>query len=129
MRLTGPLGYLDFLRLVEGCALALTDSGGLQEEATLLGVRCLTLRDGTERPATVLEGTNRVVGRDTDVIVASVERGLERGKPKPRVPPLWDGRAAERIVGVLLDHRELIARLHRGLRARTTCGRGLSPAA
>ncbi len=78
----------------------LTDSGGVQEETTVLGVPCLTLRDNTERPITVTEGTNRVVGREPAVVVAAALETLAR-PPAPRRPPLWDGKAAERIAVVL----------------------------
>ena len=95
-----PLGYLDCLALEAGARLVLTDSGGMQEETTVLGVPCLTLRDGTERPITVTEGTNEVVGRDPERIVAAAEAALQRA-PSPRRPEGWDGRAAERIAGIL----------------------------
>jgi UDP-N-acetylglucosamine 2-epimerase (non-hydrolysing) len=99
--ITKPLGYLDFLR-VESCArLVLTDSGGIQEETTILGIPCLTLRETTERPITVSEGTNVVVGRDPDRILSEVQRALA-GKFQPRRPRLWDGRAGERIAEVLI---------------------------
>jgi len=105
IRLTEPLGYLDFLRLYSGARLVLTDSGGIQEETTALGIPCLTLRENTERPVTVELGTNRVVGTDEERIVSEAEAALQRtsdGGP-PRVPPLWDGRAAERILDALLE--------------------------
>jgi UDP-N-acetylglucosamine 2-epimerase (non-hydrolysing) len=96
-----PLGYLDFVALVSRARLVLTDSGGIQEETTILGVPCLTLRENTERPVTVSHGTNRIVGTDPARIVAESLLALEQ-PPAPRErPPLWDGRAAERIVRVL----------------------------
>jgi UDP-N-acetylglucosamine 2-epimerase (non-hydrolysing) len=96
-----PLGYLDFVALVSRARLVLTDSGGIQEETTILGVPCLTLRENTERPVTVSHGTNRIVGTDPSRIVAEALLALEQ-PPAPRArPPLWDGRAAERIVSVL----------------------------
>ncbi len=98
-----PLGYLDFLGLVASARLVLTDSGGLQEETTALGVPCLTLRDNTERPITVSEGTNTVVGSDPARIVAEVSAVLAGGGKSGRIPDLWDGRAAERIAGCCLD--------------------------
>jgi UDP-N-acetylglucosamine 2-epimerase (non-hydrolysing) len=102
LRLIPPVGYLDFLCLLSRARLALTDSGGIQEETTALGVPCLTLRENTERPVTVREGTNQLVGRDPVKIVAAA-REIIAGKAKQgRVPPLWDGRAAERIVEILL---------------------------
>jgi UDP-N-acetylglucosamine 2-epimerase (non-hydrolysing) len=101
VELIEPLGYLDFLALEAGAALVLTDSGGVQEETTVLGVPCLTLRDTTERPITVDEGTNEVVGRHPDRIVAAAERVLREGVAV-RCPALWDGHAADRIADVLL---------------------------
>jgi UDP-N-acetylglucosamine 2-epimerase (non-hydrolysing) len=104
VRFVEPLGYLDFLRLYSGARLVLTDSGGIQEETTALGIPCLTLRENTERPVTVELGTNRVVGTDPERIVAEAEAALakDRREEPPRVPPLWDGHAAERILGALL---------------------------
>jgi UDP-N-acetylglucosamine 2-epimerase (non-hydrolysing) len=96
-----PVGYLDFLALEADARLVLTDSGGVQEETTALGVPCLTLRENTERPVTVTEGTNTVVGRDPRRIVAEARRVLRDGVP-PRRPALWDGRAGARIADVLL---------------------------
>jgi len=101
IRLLGPRGYLDFLRLLADARLVLTDSGGIQEETTVLGVPCLTLRPETERPVTVLEGTNIVVGLDGRRIMGEVESILAGKGKRGRVPELWDGRAAERIVAVL----------------------------
>jgi UDP-N-acetylglucosamine 2-epimerase (non-hydrolysing) len=98
-----PLGYVDFIALVAGARLVLTDSGGLQEETTALGVPCLTLRDNTERPITVTHGTNQVVGRSADRILEAafcVMEGSSDRQVPPR-PPLWDGRAAQRIVAAL----------------------------
>lgn len=99
--LVEPLGYLDFLALEDAATLVLTDSGGVQEETTALGVPCLTLRDNTERPITVREGTNQVVGRSPERIVAAATRVLA-DPPPPRAPALWDGRAAERIAEVIV---------------------------
>lgn len=96
-----PLGYLEFLHLNMNARLVLTDSGGLQEETTVLGVPCLTLRHNTERPITLTEGTNRLVGNDRDRILAAA-RDILQGEPRRLpVPEKWDGRAAERIVEVL----------------------------
>jgi UDP-N-acetylglucosamine 2-epimerase (non-hydrolysing) len=82
----------------------LTDSGGIQEETTALGIPCLTLRENTERPITVELGTNRVVGTDEQRIVSEAEAALSKGREEPpRVPPLWDGRAAGRILDALLE--------------------------
>ena len=97
---TEPLGYIDFLALTSHARLILTDSGGLQEESTALGIPCLTLRENTERPITVTEGTNRVVGTRTADILDGVERAMSSTAPA-RIPELWDGRASERIAGVL----------------------------
>jgi UDP-N-acetylglucosamine 2-epimerase (non-hydrolysing) len=102
LRLIPPVGYLDFLCLLHRSRLVLTDSGGIQEETTALGVPCLTLRENTERPVTVTEGTNQLVGKDPTKIVSAV-REILAGKTKGgHVPKLWDGHAAERIVGILL---------------------------
>jgi UDP-N-acetylglucosamine 2-epimerase (non-hydrolysing) len=92
-----PQGYLEMLGLIADATLILTDSGGIQEETTVLGVPCLTLRENTERPITVEQGTNTVVGRDHDLIVATVENILQTGGKQGRRPELWDGRAGERI--------------------------------
>ena len=100
--LTEPFGYLDFIALQDGAALVLTDSGGIQEETTVLGTPCLTLRDNTERPITVTEGTNTVVGRDPDTIVAAALDRLENGWPK-QSPALWDGKAGERCAAAIIE--------------------------
>jgi UDP-N-acetylglucosamine 2-epimerase (non-hydrolysing) len=102
--LTEPLGYLDFLCLMDHARLVLTDSGGIQEESTIVGVPCLTLRENTERPVTVTEGTNEVIGSSPERIVEATMAILEGWGKEGRVPELWDGRAAERIVAVLLEH-------------------------
>jgi UDP-N-acetylglucosamine 2-epimerase (non-hydrolysing) len=119
VHLLEPLGYLEFLALMASARLALTDSGGVQEETTVLGVACLTLRPNTERPATVEQGTNRVVGTDTESVVRAAVETLARPRPA-RVPELWDGRAAERIAahltGGVLDR---LARLPRQRREDT----------
>ncbi|HEV3469041.1 MAG TPA: UDP-N-acetylglucosamine 2-epimerase (non-hydrolyzing) [Pyrinomonadaceae bacterium] len=105
LRLVEPLGYLDFLRLYSGARLVLTDSGGIQEETTALGIPCLTLRENTERPVTVELGTNRVVGTDPERIVSEALDALaeRRGGGPPRVPPLWDGQTAGRILDALRE--------------------------
>lgn len=95
-----PLGYLDFLALTSRARIVLTDSGGLQEESTALGIPCLTLRHNTERPITVTEGSNRIVGTDTDDIVQGYVEMMSNEGGFPR-PALWDGHASERIAGVL----------------------------
>jgi UDP-N-acetylglucosamine 2-epimerase (non-hydrolysing) len=101
LRLIPPAGYLDFLCLLSKAALVLTDSGGIQEETTALGVPCLTLRENTERPITITEGTNLLVGTDPVSIVAAAKRSLAGGKTG-RTPRLWDGHAAKRIVDILM---------------------------
>jgi UDP-N-acetylglucosamine 2-epimerase (non-hydrolysing) len=101
LRLTEPLGYLDFLKLMAHARMVLTDSGGVQEETTVLGVPCLTLRHNTERPVTIEQGTNVLVGSSPDRILSTALRLLSVPLGEKRVPELWDGRAAERIVDVL----------------------------
>ena len=101
--LTEPLGYLEFLRLMEGAAVVVTDSGGIQEETTFLGVPCLTLRENTERPATVTLGTNELMALEPRCIARRVAALLREGPPSGRVPPLWDGHAAERIAAALQE--------------------------
>src|SRR5205085_12232702 len=105
LRLVEPLGYLDFLRLYSGAALVLTDSGGIQEETPALGIPCLTLRENTERPVTVELGTNKVVGRDPARIAREAEGALalRRSGSAPRVPPLWDGKTADRILNAIQE--------------------------
>jgi len=95
---TDPLGYLDFVGLIDGAELVLTDSGGIQEETTVLGVRCLTLRESTERPVTVSHGTNTVVGTDPGVILDAARQALTHDARAGRSPELWDGLAGKRIV-------------------------------
>ena len=93
-----PLGYLDFLGLQERAALVITDSGGVQEETTFLGVPCLTLRPNTERPITITEGTNQLVRGGSAGLLDAVRRALQQPATPRSTPPLWDGHAAERIV-------------------------------
>jgi UDP-N-acetylglucosamine 2-epimerase (non-hydrolysing) len=100
LHLCEPLPYLEFLSLTMKARVVLTDSGGIQEETTCLGVPCLTLRENTERPITVTHGTNRVIGTRPDVILKEVHRVLLRPMPAAISPPLWDGGAAARIVEV-----------------------------
>ncbi|MGC1482763.1 MAG: UDP-N-acetylglucosamine 2-epimerase (non-hydrolyzing) [Candidatus Acidiferrum sp.] len=107
LKLISPIGYLDFLCLLSKSTIVLTDSGGIQEETTALGVPCLTLRENTERPITISEGTNQLIGTDPARIIAAAQAILT-GKGKPgRIPPFWDGHAAERIVDVLLKNPPL----------------------
>ena len=97
-----PQGYLETLGLIKDATLVITDSGGIQEETTALGVPCLTMRENTERPITVEQGTNVVVGRDRTLIRQCVSEILAAGGKRGRVPELWDGRASERIAGHLV---------------------------
>jgi len=102
LRMIEPLGYLDFLNLSSSARLVLTDSGGIQEETTALGIPCLTLRENTERPITVEMGTNVVVGTDATKIIAAANAALNGlGKKVLRQPPLWDGQTSERILDAL----------------------------
>jgi len=102
LRLVDPVGYLEFLRLVDGSALVLTDSGGIQEETTYLGIPCLTIRENTERPVTIDMGTNELMPLDAERVSNRVAEILRGEGKKGSVPPLWDGRAAERIRDALL---------------------------
>ena len=101
VRLIDPVGYVEFLSLVAGSAGVLTDSGGIQEETTYLGLPCFTLRDNTERPITVSLGTNTLLGLDPARIVEVPALLAATGEREMRIPGLWDGHAAERIVDVL----------------------------
>ncbi len=100
LRLAEPLGYLEFVGLMEGSRAVLTDSGGIQEETTILGVPCLTMREQTERPVTITDGTNQLVGTDPCRILEAWRQVATTHSPA-RVPPLWDGQAASRIGEVL----------------------------
>jgi UDP-N-acetylglucosamine 2-epimerase (non-hydrolysing) len=101
LRVTEPLGYDDFVTLMASAKLVATDSGGIQEESTALGIPCLTMRQGTERPITVTEGTNVIVGLDVERIAREVEAILAGRGKRGTVPEGWDGRAAERIVDAI----------------------------
>jgi len=103
LRLIDPIGYLDFLQLMSSAGIVLTDSGGIQEETTILKVPCLTLRENTERPVTVEVGTNHVVGTDPARILAAYRRATGGQERTPQTPPLWDGKAAERIAEILAE--------------------------
>jgi UDP-N-acetylglucosamine 2-epimerase (non-hydrolysing) len=100
-----PVGYLDMLYAVKGAAMVLTDSGGLQEETTVLGVPCVTIRENTERPVTVEIGTNYLAGTKREEIISVAREILSGNAKKGSVPPLWDGAAAERIADILLQNR------------------------
>jgi UDP-N-acetylglucosamine 2-epimerase (non-hydrolysing) len=102
VRLIEPLGYLDFMKLMAHSALVLTDSGGIQEETTILGVPCLTLRGSTERPITITQGTNRLAGNGSEDILKAYHE-IRRNPPRGRIPELWDGQAAQRIVHYLTN--------------------------
>ena len=104
VRITDPIGYLDMLTLNRHARMILTDSGGLQEEATILEVPCLTLRPNTERPVTITAGANTVVGMAPDVIRATARSLLAGRKPAIKRPELWDGSAARRICDVMNDN-------------------------
>lgn len=101
LKLLEPLGYLDFMKLLHNAKLVLTDSGGIQEETTYLGIPCITMRENTERPITVEIGTNVLVGTDTQRIIEEAEKVLDGNPKKGQIPELWDGHAAERIVEIL----------------------------
>jgi len=96
-----PVGYLDFICLQKNARLVITDSGGIQEETTFLGVPCLTVRENTERPVTVSMGTNTLVGQDMERLHLEVDRILAGRAKRGAIPPLWDGRASERIADIL----------------------------
>lgn len=102
--LTGPVGYLDFVALMASSTLVLTDSGGLQEETTALGIPCITLRENTERPITVTEGTNTIVGCDPELITKTALQALKGEGKGGRIPEMWDGKTSERIANVLQQH-------------------------
>jgi len=112
LHLLEPLGYLDFLSLEAGSSLVLTDSGGIQEETTVLGVPCLTLRDNTERPITIELGTNRLAGTKRDSILGSWREMLASPR-RAQIPPLWDGQAGMRSREVLHKYYLGVMGVHR----------------
>jgi UDP-N-acetylglucosamine 2-epimerase (non-hydrolysing) len=101
LKLLDPLGYLDFMKLTMDARIVLTDSGGIQEEATILDVPCLTIRENTERPVTVTQGTNQLVGLDPDAILTAYHSVMQGKTATGRRPEKWDGHAAERIAAIL----------------------------
>jgi UDP-N-acetylglucosamine 2-epimerase (non-hydrolysing) len=101
LRIVKPMGYLDFLKLMSRAAVVLTDSGGMQEETTILGVWCLTVRQNTERPVTIASGTNMLVGTDPEKIIYAYRRCRSTKMNTPPVPDKWDGLAAQRIAEIL----------------------------
>jgi UDP-N-acetylglucosamine 2-epimerase (non-hydrolysing) len=102
LHVTEPLSYLEFLGLQKHARLVVTDSGGIQEETTYLGVPCLTMRENTERPVTVTIGTNELVGRDTERLKVRARAILDGDVPRGAIPPLWDGKAGERVAAHVL---------------------------
>jgi UDP-N-acetylglucosamine 2-epimerase (non-hydrolysing) len=102
IRLLEPLGYLDFLSMTASAGMVITDSGGIQEETTYLGIPCLTVRSSTERPVTISQGSNRLVASTKDAILAAFEATWSKSVATDRRPPLWDGHTAERIVDVIV---------------------------
>ena len=104
IRITEPLGYLDFLSLTKNAKIVITDSGGIQEETTALGIPCLTLRDNTERPITVSQGTNKIIGNKQKIIIEEVRNILDDEKKTYGIPELWDGKTALRIADIIEKH-------------------------
>jgi UDP-N-acetylglucosamine 2-epimerase (non-hydrolysing) len=103
LRLIDPAGYLDFLKLMAYARVVLTDSGGIQEETTILKVACITLRENTERPITCQIGSNRLVGTASQKILTAYREVMSGKGCPPGIPPFWDGKAAERIVTILAE--------------------------
>ena len=103
LKLLDPIGYLDFLKLTSSARLVLTDSGGIQEETTILKVPCLTLRENTERPITAEVGSNTVVGTESEAIVSAYRKIMDGSARRAEIPDLWDGQAARRIAGILAE--------------------------
>lgn len=105
--ITEPIGYIDFLALVKNATLVITDSGGIQEETTFLGVQCLTVRNNTERPVTVDIGTNQLIGTDFNKVRKAAREVLSGKKKSGKIPELWDGKAAERIAEIIIQGAHL----------------------
>lgn len=123
-----PLGYIDFTKLMGESLMVLTDSGGVQEESTALGIPCLTVRKNTERPVTITQGTNRLVGNDKKKIVAEGLKIIDGMLIPRRTPEKWDGMAAKRVIDILVKNAEKIKQLHRSVRERDLW-QGISSAA
>ncbi len=104
LHIISPLGYLEFNYFVEHAKAVITDSGGITEETTVMGVPCMTLRNNTERPETVEMGTNELLGTNPDAIKPALEKLFAGNWKKGTIPELWDGKAAERIVKHLINH-------------------------
>ncbi len=102
---TDPIGYIDFLKLMSESQVVMTDSGGIQEETTILGVPCMTLRDNTERPVTLEQGTNRLVPRVASSIIDTYEQCITENSSKKSIPDLWDGKACDRIVKTIVNQK------------------------
>ena len=100
--ITDPLGYLDFLKLMNHAKFVMTDSGGIQEETTILQIPCITLRDETERPVTSEVGTNIIVGTDSEKVITEANKIISNQIKIGKIPPLWDGHASKRIIDILL---------------------------
>ena len=112
VRLLDPMGYIDFIALMKSARFVITDSGGIQEETTALGIPCITVRKTTERPITVTDGTNVVAGSDPAIVLQYCEKAIRGEWKSGRMPPLWDGKAGERIVRILCE-RYLATEEHR----------------
>jgi len=110
IRIINPLGYIDFQALLKDAKFVLTDSGGIQEEATVCNIPCLTLRDNTERPVTITKGSNELVGSDKERVLKAVDKIIDNRWKKAALPRLWDGNTAERIVKIILKQGKQICK-------------------